>query len=83
MHQVAPSVSIPSADWTDADGDGSRLLATIDVNDCSLHMEAFAVGRVPTCKPGRRTRSSSRLSTPRSVPTAAGRASRSTAATTS
>lgn len=45
MNQLAPSVSIPSDCWTDVEGDGSRLLATIDVNHCSLHLEAFAVER--------------------------------------
>jgi hypothetical protein len=38
-----PRIDVPDDAWDDVEGDGSRLLATVIVNDVSLHMEAVAV----------------------------------------
>lgn len=45
MSQLAPSISVSPLSWTDTEGDGSRLLGTIVVNGCDLHLEALAVTR--------------------------------------
>jgi hypothetical protein len=36
---------VPNELWQDVDGDGSRLLATLIVNNVPLHLEAVAVRR--------------------------------------
>jgi hypothetical protein len=42
---TVPRVEVPNELWQDVDGDGSRLLATLIVNNVPLHLEAVVVRR--------------------------------------
>ncbi len=46
MNSVSPTVDVAPSSWTDTEGDASRLITTVLVNGCNLHLEAFVVERI-------------------------------------
>ena len=46
MNRMSPTMELPWTSWRDTEGDASRLLTTVLINGCSMHLEAFAVETV-------------------------------------